>query len=148
MAINKDRTVSTYVHTMIDNNSRIVVPRPSCIYCRPVAHLTNNIPIVVGIGTRGSFGMAPSRLGTTVASGAGLLVLPCPYGPANTVVRERSLRGLCRIVGSGGVLILSSRVCDRLAFNNGTRVSPTSVSNVGSQAIVMGNFSGTFSVAN
>ncbi len=147
MAINKDRTVSLFLEAIVRPGSRILVARPDFIYCGPVAHLTKNVPITVRAGTRGGFGLAPSRLGTTVAPGAGILVLPCPDGPAKKVVRGRSLRTLVPVVGRTGLVILSSRVCKRLACKGG-RISVTSLRNVTRHAIVMDNFSGTCTVAN
>lgn len=148
MAINNDRTVSLIFEALLSPNSRIVVPRPSFIYCRPLAIVTSNIPIVVGAGGRSGFELGTSSLHTTVAPGAGLLMLPFPGGPANTVVREGSLRRVTRIVERRGLFMLSSRVCYRLACNGGGRISVTRVSNVCRHAVIMGNFSGSCTVAN
>lgn len=147
MAINNDRTVSVTLHTVLSTKSRIVVPRPDCISCIPYAILTKNTPIVIRLGRRGSFELATRRLRTIVAPGAGVLVVPFPGGPANTVVRGTSLRTVIRIIGRRSLFIVDSRVCSRLACISG-RMSVTSFPKVGRHAILVGNFSGTCTVAN
>lgn len=96
---------------------------------------------------RRSFGVAPTRLRTTVAPGAGTLVLYSPSGPANSICDGRRLTKLTTMLtGRPRMVIVTSRVCRRVGCVNGRR-DVTRFPRVGRHAMVMGNMSGTCTVA-
>lgn len=148
MAMNNSRNVSVTVESIVSPNSSILLIRPYFIYCHPVMRVYKNGIVAVGAGTRSGFGLATSRVRTTIAPGAGLVVVLCPGGPAKTIVHGRSLIGVVPMVGGRSLLILASRVCDTLACKGRTRADVTSLPKVGRHAVIVGNFSGACSVAN
>lgn len=89
--------------TIMNANSRIVVPSPFFASCSTRIVLYNNHPIAITLHPRRNVHIGTTSVRTTVAPHAHTMVVGSPNGPANTMASTTRLTHVTRMYGRRGV---------------------------------------------
>lgn len=133
------------LRAVIDAGDEVIIPQPSYVSYEPCAVLAGAKPVIINLKEENEFRLTAKELEDAITEKTKVLILPFPNNPTGSIMEQKDLEEIARVVIEHDILVMTDEIYSALAYKD-KHFSIASISGMKERTIYINGFSKAYAM--
>lgn len=145
VTIGASEAIDIALRALLNAGEEVVIPDPSFVSYAPLVALAGGVAVALPCTAANGFKPTAEALEKAISPRTKAVILPFPNNPTGTVLDEKELQALCRVIARHDLIALSDEIYAELTYG-ARHVSVASIEGMRDRTVLVSGFSKSFAM--
>lgn len=146
ITVGGSEAIDIAMRAMLDPGDEVLIPQPSYVSYLPCAILANGVPVPIDLKAENEFRLTAKELEDAITPKTKLLVLPFPNNPTGSIMEQKDLEEIAKVILKHDIFVLSDEIYSELTYGEKRHVSIASIPGMWERTITINGFSKSYAM--
>ena len=145
VTVGGSEAIDMAMRVMLNPGEEVLIPQPSYVSYEPCTIMAGGKPVIIELKAENEFRLTPEELLEHITDKTKLLVLPFPNNPTGTIMEQKDLEAIAKVIIEKDLYVLSDEIYSELTYKE-DHVSIASIPGMQERTILINGFSKAYAM--